>query len=374
MAVIGPSIPSATVLSTGRNATKARVVAIDWQGVAAVEKNYTHRPLLIRRLLGPLMLSREERALRHLGGADGFPRFLARPARARLLMTRMPGRTLREILRDGAALPPQFFDRLDKLLVRMHANGVAQGDIGLGDVLVGPAGAPGLVDFSVSVVRGRGLLGRFLFGRAAAQDNRRFERLRHHFRPREPAGAVRSLWPGRARLAGLYVLVAFWGWRGQPTPLDFWIGLPLVMAGSLVRVWSAGYLLKTRDLAVSGPYARVQHPLYLGRLLLFGGFAIMARLPLNGQLIILGGGLLVFFAYYLPRKLRVEGARLEQEHGRAYVEYRQAVPVLFPALKAWSGRSRGVRWQLARFLRNREVLMVLLETTLLTAFAWRAFG
>ena len=60
MSVTDSRTSSATVLSTGRNSTKARVVAVEWQSTAAVEKDYTQRPLLVRRLLGPLMLNREE--------------------------------------------------------------------------------------------------------------------------------------------------------------------------------------------------------------------------------------------------------------------------------------------------------------------------
>ncbi|MFQ5719616.1 MAG: hypothetical protein ACE5IK_08695 [Acidobacteriota bacterium] len=368
---------SANILSDGRNATKARVQVIDWDGSPAVEKDYSDRPLLVRRLFGPLMLNREERALRELSDADGFPRLLARPGRTRLVMSKVAGTPLRRMLDEKMPLPDRFFERLDALIFSMHRKGVAQGDIGLGDVLVGDDGAPAILDFSVSVVRHRGLFARLLFGFAAAQDNRRFERLRHRFKPVAGAAAPqtgRSRVLARLRLLGLYALILFWGWTGVPTTLEFLAALPLVLAGSLVRIWSAGHLLKTRDLAVCGPYGHCQHPLYLGRLLLFSGFAIMAGLPYGANLVILAGGLAIFFGFYLPRKLRVEGARLEEEHGEAYIAYRNAVPILLPSLRPWRGGASGARWQLARFLRNREVLMVLLETGLLALFAWRAFG
>ena len=51
-----------------------------------------------------------------------------------------------------------------------------------------------------------------------------------------------------------------------------------MLAGGAVRVWAAGYLFKTHELAMWGPYAYVRHPLYLGRLLLLCGFTLMARL------------------------------------------------------------------------------------------------
>ncbi len=171
------------VLSEGRNGTKARVRLVRWQGETAVEKDYSHRGWLVRRLLGPLLLNREERALRRLAGSLQAPTLRARPARDRLVMSRLEGRSLKE--RGELGPPSGFFRRLRSLVREMHALGVAQGDIGTGDVLVGPDGRPGLVDFSVSVVRPVGRPGGWLFRAAAAQDLRRVARLHARFSPED---------------------------------------------------------------------------------------------------------------------------------------------------------------------------------------------
>ena len=368
----------AGTLSEGRNASKARVRTVRWHGIDAVEKDYAHRPWPVRLLLGPLMLGREERALRRLAGAEGFPCVLARPESTRLVLSRLPGTPLREMLRTRDPLPERFFDRLADLLATMHRLGVAQGDIGLGDVLVQPDGSPALLDFSVSVVRGQGILGKTMFGLTAAQDNRRLARLRRRFKATDPRiSGFTSTWSataGRLRLAGLYALLAFWAWSGMPEAIDFWLGLPFVAAGALTRTWAAGHLRKTDVLAVSGPYARCRHPLYLGRLLLWVGFALMARLPGGIHLATLAGGLALFFGYYLPRKERVEGTRLMQVHGAAYERYRVAVPALRPLLRPFVSSAPAARWRLTRFLLNRESLMLALESSLLLLFALRAFA
>lgn len=178
-----------------------------------------------------------------------------------------------------------------------------------------------------------------------------------------------------ARVLAVFALLGILATWARPLPLDIWIGLPLVAAGGLLRAWSAGYLLKTRQLAITGPYAFTRNPLYLGRLLLFTGFAVMATLPSRANLGILAGGLAIFFFYYMPRKERIECARLLQTHGEEYARYQAAVPALCPRLTPYRGSSdAGSGWQWSRFNRNREYMMLILEAGLVGLFAARAFG
>jgi len=174
-----------TVLSEGRNRTKARVRLIRLAGETVVEKDYSGRGFLVRRILGPRLLDREERALQQLAALAGVPAFKLRPSRQRLLMERLPGRPLASFPRggDGTALPADFFLRLRRLVKTVHAAGIAQGDIGAGDVLVRSDGSPGLVDFSVSCRRGTGRIRNWLFRSAAHQDLRRIARLHQRYSP-----------------------------------------------------------------------------------------------------------------------------------------------------------------------------------------------
>ncbi|MHC4844815.1 MAG: methyltransferase family protein [Planctomycetota bacterium] len=182
---------------------------------------------------------------------------------------------------------------------------------------------------------------------------------------------------GSARLAATVVFVIVLVAIAEPTPVSVGVGAALVALGEAWRIWSAGHLLKSLELAVSGPYRHVQNPLYFGRLCIFSGFALMARLPVEwggrlvpAHLVFLAAVLLVFFAYYLPRKVRVEGERLQRRHGEAWETWAAAVPVVFPRVRPFGRNVRG--WSAERFARNGELWMALAVCAVTLAFAWKA--
>jgi protein-S-isoprenylcysteine O-methyltransferase Ste14 len=168
---------------------------------------------------------------------------------------------------------------------------------------------------------------------------------------------------GIARVTVAYLFVAVLVWISQPTPLLFAIGLVFVITGEAIRFWAAGHLLKSKELAVSGPYRYTQNPLYLGRFLILTGFCVMAYLPLHlgrfilpANILILAGSYLVFLLYYLPRKVRVEGGRLLEIHGGVWQGYSRSVPILFPRLTPHGENVRS--WDAGRMKRNREHWML----------------
>ena len=140
---------------------------------------------------------------------------------------------------------------------------------------------------------------------------------------------------GFLRLALLYVGLGALLYYAEPTPLGVTIGFLFVACGESIRFWAAGHLRKTVLLITSGPYRYTRNPLYLGRLLIFTGLCIMARLPPDLHWAVLLVGYAIFFGYYLPRKERVEPTRLREIHGAAYAQYHAAVPALFPSLSAY---------------------------------------
>jgi protein-S-isoprenylcysteine O-methyltransferase Ste14/predicted Ser/Thr protein kinase len=383
------------LLSGGRNFTKARVYAVAWNGATAVVKSVSHQPLWLRWLAGRRWLEHEERAYRRLGGVPGVPRLLGRPEPDSLVCERIEGRRLDEHARGS--LPPALFDSLAQVLDQAHARGVAHGDLHRRDVIVRADGTPWVLDWATSLTRdGRGgALRNALFRRWVEFDGRAIEKLRARYAamegPRpgrlEPAwaphrwiwrlrrwssGPVRNpLW-GRLRLAALYagasVLVAV----ARPSPGWMAAGLILMVPGEMVRGWAAGHLLKSRELVTSGPYAYTQNPLYLGRLLILTGLALMCRAPGGANWIALAIGMAGFFLYYLPRKLRVEGARLEGRHGDRFHRYREAVPILFPSLTRYPDAERRP-WSWERMRRNREYLMVL-GLSAVVAWLWSRIG
>jgi protein-S-isoprenylcysteine O-methyltransferase Ste14 len=180
--------------------------------------------------------------------------------------------------------------------------------------------------------------------------------------PEDDEAPERNRVLGWVRLAIVYLFVGALIWISRPTPALVALGGLLVLLGESARVWAAGHLLKSRELAVSGPYRYSQNPLYFGRLCILTGFCVMARLPKLGplpegwNLLVLAAGWAVFFFYYLPRKIRVEGTRLRKLHGGSWEEYFKSVPVLFPRFTPHGTNVR--KWDKARFLRNREHWMI----------------
>jgi protein-S-isoprenylcysteine O-methyltransferase Ste14 len=167
----------------------------------------------------------------------------------------------------------------------------------------------------------------------------------------------RSRISARLRLVAVYLLVAAMVALARPTPESVNLGLIFVVVGEGIRVWAAGHLRKTVELVTSGPYRYTRNPLYLGRLLIFTGLCIMASMPYQANLALLALGYVVFFAYYLPRKERVEPARLREVHGPAYERYFEAVPALVPTTSPFPETS-ATGWSSERLLRNREHWMV----------------
>jgi len=171
----------------------------------------------------------------------------------------------------------------------------------------------------------------------------------------------------------MYLLVGWLAWMSRPTRATFLLGLPLVVVGESIRFWAAGHLLKSKELVTSGPYTYMQNPLYLGRVLIYTGFCLMAWLPPYGwNLIVLAAGLAVFFLYYIPRKVRVEGARLAAHHGAAWEAYHRAMPILLPRFTPYPA-AVAAPWRSERMRRNKEWAMALGVGLVTLFFAWKAF-
>ena len=160
----------------------------------------------------------------------------------------------------------------------------------------------------------------------------------------------------RPRLLATYALAAIVILSARPTLGAVAAGLVLIALGEGLRLWATGYLHKTESLTVSGPYGYIRHPLYLGTLLISGGFVVMASFWAG--YVIFALFLIGYFGYYMPYKNRIEGARLESLFGDQYLRYEAAVPKLLPRLHRYvplGGLSDEIaRWQGVRFADNHE--------------------
>jgi protein-S-isoprenylcysteine O-methyltransferase Ste14 len=179
----------------------------------------------------------------------------------------------------------------------------------------------------------------------------------------------RSRFLGHLRLAAVYLFIAALVILARPTCALLVAGAILAALGEAVRLWAAGHLHKSVRLATAGPYAYTQNPLYLGRLLILTGLGLAARSEWGLNYIALAVGYLVFFLYYIPRKLRVEGDRLARIHGDAYEAYRRTVPILIPSPRPFRGED--ARWSFRQMVRNQEPLVLAGVALVFGFLAWK---
>lgn len=149
----------------------------------------------------------------------------------------------------------------------------------------------------------------------------------------------------RLRVPSGFLLVLVFAWFSHPTAHSLWTGLPVSLAGLVLRGWAAGCLAKNRQLATGGPYAYTRNPLYIGTLLVAAGLSLAARSILLGALFAA-----VFTLVYLPV------IQNEQQHLRRlfpeYAEYAARVPALWPRLTPFVRNSNPFRMTL--YLKNQE--------------------
>lgn len=134
----------------------------------------------------------------------------------------------------------------------------------------------------------------------------------------------------KLRVPGGFILVAAFAWFSHPTAQSLFIGIPISVAGLILRAWAAGHLAKNHNLATSGPYAYVRNPLYIGTLLVAAGLVLASRSAALGAVFAV-----VFLLIYLPV------IQLEEQHLRGlfpeYETYARNVPALLPRLTAADG-------------------------------------
>jgi protein-S-isoprenylcysteine O-methyltransferase Ste14 len=171
----------------------------------------------------------------------------------------------------------------------------------------------------------------------------------------------------RLRVPGGFLLVAAFAWYSRPTPLSLGWGIPVSLAGLLLRGWAAGCLAKDRELATGGPYAYTRNPLYLGTLLVAAGLVMGSR---NLGLAVLFAA--VFALVYLPV------IQLEEQHLRKlfpeYAGYEATVPAVWPRLLGHTAVGAGRRFDWRLYWRNREYQAAAGYAAGLVFLLWKAWG
>jgi protein-S-isoprenylcysteine O-methyltransferase Ste14 len=156
--------------------------------------------------------------------------------------------------------------------------------------------------------------------------------------------------------AGFLLLVTFAG-LSSPSAASLTVGMPVCVVGLLLRAWASGHLAKNETLAISGPYALMRNPLYLGTLLTAFGIVLASRSWGLASIFAT-----VFFLVYLP------AVELEEQHLRKlfpdYESYAARVGRFFPRTRVVSG-NRNFSFVLYR--RNQEYKAA---AGFLVALAW----
>jgi protein-S-isoprenylcysteine O-methyltransferase Ste14 len=110
----------------------------------------------------------------------------------------------------------------------------------------------------------------------------------------------------------------------RPSPHSILYGAFVGVVGLLLRAHAAGYLHKQEVLTTTGPYAYTRNPLYFGSSILTVGVAIATWSWLSAIL------LCSYFAVFYSIVMRREEQELRLQHGAAFDQYAQAVPLFFP--------------------------------------------
>ncbi len=153
--------------------TRPELLLLEDRGVQAVVKDYLPTGILLRALVGPWLISREEHIYRTLDGAPGVPGLIGRIDRWALAVEHIEGRSCADFP-DGS-LPPKFFERLREVVGGIHARGIVHCDIkNRANIVVTEDLQPYLVDFASAFSRegAPGPLRRFAFERFRVDDLR----------------------------------------------------------------------------------------------------------------------------------------------------------------------------------------------------------
>lgn len=137
---------------------------------------------------------------------------------------------------------------------------------------------------------------------------------------------------------------------GKPSAFGVTVGLPVAIAGELLRCWAVGYSgVTTREdhvtapeLVTAGPYAFVRNPLYVGNFITAAGFALAftggnsfgKKLALTTAAL---GTMAAVYAAIIPH----EEQYLRSQFGEPYERYCASVPQVVPALEPQADEPAG---------------------------------
>lgn len=154
-----------------------------------------------------------------------------------------------------------------------------------------------------------------------------------------------------SQLVTLALLIAA---RPESWPL-FWTGLAVMALGQAVRLAASAAIVKSKTLTMTGPYAAVRNPLYLGTMLMTAGLLIMLSAPSRP---LLTAGTWAFAAaafgwiYYVT--IKAEEAYLLSAYGAEFEKYKAAAPAILPSISGLAGFFDLTAYSGEVFRKNKE--------------------
>jgi protein-S-isoprenylcysteine O-methyltransferase Ste14 len=165
----------------------------------------------------------------------------------------------------------------------------------------------------------------------------------------------------RLRVPLGFVVAAAVLYLATPRGITILAGLPIAIAGGLLRAMAAGIIRKDSKLATVGPYAWTRNPLYFGSFLLTVGFAIMSASWI-AALILIVPSLVIY-----PNVIRNEEAHLQRLFPDDFRRYCETVPRFIPKLGRFE-RS----FSFKQYLANREYNTAIGFVAVLAVFIFKS--
>lgn len=144
------------------------------------------------------------------------------------------------------------------------------------------------------------------------------------------------------QILGLLSCVTF-ALAADPQAELLYAATPLVLAGIGIRLWASGVIMKNRELATSGPYRYVRHPLYVGNILIIAAFVLASGNWWTTPVA------LAFLLFYYPPAIEYEERKLGSLFGAGWNEYTRTTHALLPSFSA-RPQGGGVTWSLRKSL------------------------
>jgi len=142
-----------------------------------------------------------------------------------------------------------------------------------------------------------------------------------------------------------------------------WPGVVVAVVGELIQVWASAHLRKNVEVVMSGPYAWVRNPMYLGRF-----FVGLGLTMLTWRWFLIVPYVVIFWVYAQARVLGEE-ARLRGLFGEEYEGYYRAVRRWLPLPPRQ--RFSEARWSWACVLRNHELRVAVGVMAGMALLKWR---